>query len=45
MVTATKEELIGYFKDMYTMRRMEITNDTEYKVCFVNCAIRLVSYK
>ena len=30
-VTATKEELIGFLKEMYTMRRMEITNDTEYK--------------
>lgn len=31
-VTTTKEELIGFLKEMYTMRRMEITNDTEYKV-------------
>ena len=31
-VTTNKEELIGFLKEMYTMRRMEITNDTEYKV-------------
>ena len=31
-VTTTKEDLVKYFKEMYTMRRMEITNDTEYKV-------------
>ncbi len=31
MVTTNKDELIAFFKEMYTMRRMEITNDTEYK--------------
>lgn len=32
-MTTNKEELLLFFKQMYTMRRMEITNDTEYKVC------------
>ena len=31
-MTATKDELMAFFKEMYTMRRVEITNDTEYKV-------------
>jgi hypothetical protein len=35
-VKTTKEELVHFFKQMYTMRRMEITNDTEYKVSIGN---------
>lgn len=30
-VTTNKEELVNFFKQMYMMRRVEITNDTEYK--------------
>jgi pyruvate dehydrogenase E1 component alpha subunit len=30
-VTTSKEELMGFLRQMYTMRRMEITCDTEYK--------------
>ena len=30
-MTTNKDELVRLFKEMYTMRRMEITNDTEYK--------------
>jgi hypothetical protein len=39
-VETNKEELMGFMREMYTMRRMEITNDTEYKVCtpFCNCS-------
>ena len=35
-VSATKEELLHFFREMYTVRRMEIACDTEYK----NRAIR-----
>jgi hypothetical protein len=31
-VTTTRDELMLFLKQMYTMRRVEITNDTEYKV-------------
>jgi pyruvate dehydrogenase E1 component alpha subunit len=31
-VTTNKDELMAFFKQMYIMRRVEITNDTEYKV-------------
>jgi TPP-dependent pyruvate/acetoin dehydrogenase alpha subunit len=34
-VKTSKDELVKFFKDMYTMRRMEITNDTEYKVRYI----------
>jgi pyruvate dehydrogenase E1 component alpha subunit len=30
-VTTDREELLKFLKQMYTMRRVEITNDTEYK--------------
>lgn len=30
--TATKEELLEYFRMMYTVRRVEIASDVEYKV-------------
>jgi pyruvate dehydrogenase E1 component alpha subunit len=30
-VTTSKDELMLWLRQMYTMRRMEITNDTEYK--------------
>ena len=34
-VTTDREELLKYLKQMYEMRRVEITNDTEYKVLFL----------
>jgi len=42
-VTTTKEELLHYFKQMYTMRRMEIVNDTEYKVRLIQTAAQPTS--
>jgi hypothetical protein len=30
--STSKEELLGFFRTMYTIRRMEIACDTEYKV-------------
>ena len=37
--STSKDELLKFFKMMYTMRRMEITNDTEYKVYM--CGLKL----
>lgn len=34
-IETDKEELMKLFRTMQTMRRMEITCDTEYKVRFV----------
>jgi hypothetical protein len=39
-VKTSKNELLKFFKDMYTMRRMEITNDTEYKVIIFRKSIQ-----
>jgi hypothetical protein len=33
--TSSKEELLGFYKQMYTIRRMEIAADNDYKVCMV----------
>ncbi len=30
-INTSRDELMSYFKTMYTMRRMEITCDSEYK--------------
>ena len=43
-VKTSKDELVGFLKEMYTMRRMEITNDTEYKVGFFSLQGSSVSY-
>lgn len=32
VVTTTREELLSFLREMSIMRRVEITNDTEYKV-------------
>lgn len=40
----TKEELLGYFTQMYTGRRMEILCDTNYKVHFFECTIPLTTH-
>lgn len=40
--TTNREELMSYFKLMYTMRRMEITCDTEYKVGACAAAVFVV---
>ena len=35
---------MAFFKEMYTMRRVEITNDTEYKVLSVTVSISAEKY-
>lgn len=43
-VTATKDEMMFHFREMLTMRRMEITCDTEYKVHVVSMLTTRTSF-